>query len=157
MARTHSEQNNGNDYSDFEKSLNNIGCLIKKAREQKNLTLESLAENLKINKSYLSAIESGDCKLLPEIIYVKAMIRRIAEKLDLELDINSFFDQNPKNKRNNTDISEEIKTRSIEKSFLLISLLAFATFFLGALTAKVGLQWLLLKSEPTENTIQTSK
>ena len=99
MEITHSGQRKDNDYSDFEKSLNNIGSLVKKAREEKSLTIESLAENLKINKSYLSAIESGNCKLLPESIYVKAMIRRIAEKLDLELDINSFFDQEPKNKR----------------------------------------------------------
>ena len=157
MARTHSEQSKGKDYSDFGKSLNNIGSIIKKAREQKNLTLESLSENLKINKSYLSAIESGNCKLLPENIYVKAMLRRIAEKLELELDINSFFDQEQKNKISNPARSEKIKTKSINKSFFLISLLALATFFLGAFTVKVGLQWLLLKSEPTEITTQSSR
>ena len=154
MEITQSEQSKGGDSSDFEKSLNNIGSLVKEAREQKKLTLESLADNLKINKTYLSAIESGNCKLLPENIYVKAMLRRIAEKLDLELDINSFFNQEPKSKRDNLVKPEGIKTKSINKSFFLISLLALATFFLGAFTVKVGLQWLLLNSEPTENTIQ---
>ena len=157
MEVTHSKQSGGNHYLDFEKSLNNIGSLVKKAREEKNLTIESLAENLKINKSYISAIESGNCKLLPENIYVKAMIRRIAEKLDLELDLNSFFNQEPENKKDDLSRSEEIKPKRINKSFFLISLFALATFFLGAFTVKVGLQWLLLKSEPAEITNQSSR
>ena len=154
MEITNSEQSKDNDYSDFEKSLNNIGSVIKKAREQKNLTLESLAENLKINKSYLSAIESGNDKLLPENIYVRAMLRRIAEKLALELDINSFFVQEQKYIRNNSTRPEESKTKSINKSLLLISFLALATFFLGAFTVKVGFQLLFLESDPVENIIK---
>ena len=51
MQITDSEQSKPRDYSDFQKSLDNVGSLIKKRREEKNLTLESLAENLKINKS----------------------------------------------------------------------------------------------------------
>ena len=113
-----------------------------------------MAEGLKINKSYLLAIEEGDIKSLPEIIYVKAMIRRLAEKLELDLDIQTVFGKESKAQKNKLIKTEEIKSTSIKKTFFLIPLLALATFFLGAFTVKVSLQWLLLKSEPTENTIK---
>ena len=110
MEITPSKQNASGDYSDFQNNLNNIGALIKKTREQKNLTLESLAENLKINKSYLSAIENGDCKSLPEIIYVKAMIRRIAEKLEIDLNLQAVFGKDSKSiKKEDLSKREEIK------------------------------------------------
>ena len=83
MEITPSKQNASGDYSDFQNNLNNIGALIKKTREQKNLTLESLAENLKINKSYLSAIENGDCTSLPDIIYVKDRLEELLKSLKL--------------------------------------------------------------------------
>ncbi len=157
MEITHSEKSSNEDYSDFQKSLNNIGTLIKNAREQKNLTIDSLAENLKINKSYLLAIENGDSKSLPEIIYVKAMMRRISEKLQIDLDIQNVFNKNLRLKKDNLSRKEEIKTLTIKKAFIIIPLLAFTAVFLGAITVKVGVQWLLIKSEPTENIIKTQK
>ena len=157
MGITPSKQNATEDYSDFQNNLNNIGALIKKTREEKNLTIEALAENLKINKSYLYAIENGDCKSLPEIIYVKAMIRRIAEKLKLDLEIQTIFGKESKANNDDSTKAEEIKTRRFKKSFFLLPLLALATFFLGALSVKVGLEWLLIKNEPIENSIQNPK
>ena len=117
-----------------------------------------MAENLKINKSYLSAIENGDCTSLPEIIYVKAMIRRIAEKLEIDLNLQAAFGKDSKSiKKEDLSKREEIKEDPNKKSFFLIPILALATFFFGIFTVKVGLQWLLIESEPAEISIPNSK
>ena len=118
MEITHSEQNKDSDYADSQKNLTNIGDLIKKTRVEKNLTLESLAENLKINKSYLSAIEDGDYKSLPEIIYVKAMIRRIAEKLQLELDMQNVFGKELKPNKDNVTKAEDKAEKEREEKII---------------------------------------
>ena len=87
MERSYSEKNKSDISSDQNKPLSEIGRQIKETREQKGITLELLAEDLKINKGYLQAIEEADHKSLPEMIYVKAMIRRIAEKLQIEANL----------------------------------------------------------------------
>ncbi len=157
MEITNSEKNNPEKSSDSQKEVNNIGALIKKAREQKNITVESLSEDLKINRSYLFAIESGDYKSLPEIIYVKAMIRRIAEKLQLDIDVQSLFKEGAKSREELPIKSKEIKKVQSNKSFLLISLFAIAAVFLGAFTVKFGLQLFLMERDSTEIISPNSK
>ncbi len=157
MEITPSNQTASVDESNFQTDLNSIGSLIKKAREHKNLTLESLAENLKINKSYLSAIENGDYKSLPEMIYVKAMIRRVAEKLEVDLNLQAVFGKDTKSIKDELLKREDVKAEPFKKSFLIIPILALATFFFGIFTVKVGLQWLLIDSNTNEISIPNSK
>ncbi len=157
MEINHSEKTKPRGDSDFQVKLDSIGSTIKTAREQKSLTLESLAENLKINKSYLYAIETGDYKSLPEIIYVKAMIRRIAEKLELELDIQNTFSQESRNKIDLTQKEEDVSSKKIKKSLFLIPLFALITFFLGAFSVKTTFQWLFIPNEIPESTINNFK
>ncbi len=65
-------------------SLKRIGNFIKEARLGRNQTIEELASNLKIGVHQLQAIEDGNKDLLPEEVFVKAMVRRISEKLKLD-------------------------------------------------------------------------
>ena len=65
-------------------SLKRIGNFIKEARLSRNQSIEELASNLKIGAHQLEAIEEGNEEKLPEKVFVKAMIRRISQKLKLD-------------------------------------------------------------------------
>ena len=73
-------------------SLKRIGNFIKEARLSKNQSIEELASDLKIGAHQLEAIEEGNEEKLPEKVFVKAMIRRISQKLkiDTEFLMNEF-------------------------------------------------------------------
>ena len=65
-------------------SLKKIGNFIREARLNKNQSIEELASNLKIGAHQLKAIEEGNEDQLPEQVFVKAMVRRISQKLKLD-------------------------------------------------------------------------
>ena len=73
-------------------SLKRIGNFIKEARLSKNQSIEELASDLKIGSHQLKAIEEGNEEVLPEKVFVKAMVRRISQKLklDTEFIMNEF-------------------------------------------------------------------
>ena len=65
-------------------SLKRIGNFIKEARLSRDQSIEELASNLKIGAHQLEAIEEGNEENLPEKVFVKAIIRRISQKLKLD-------------------------------------------------------------------------
>ena len=73
-------------------SLKRIGNFIKEARLSRGQSLEELASDLKIGTHQLKAIEEGNEEELPEKVFVKAMVRRISQKLklDTEFIMNEF-------------------------------------------------------------------
>ena len=75
-----SENNNKGENS----SLKRIGNFIKEARLSRNQSIEELASDLKIGAHQLEAIEEGNEEKLPEKVFVKAMVRRISQKLKLD-------------------------------------------------------------------------
>jgi len=75
-----SENNNKGENS----SLKRIGNFIKEARLSRNQSIEELASDLKIGTHQLEAIEEGNEENLPEKVFVKAMVRRISQKLKLD-------------------------------------------------------------------------
>ena len=72
--------------------LKRIGNLIKEARLSRDQSVEELASDLKIGSHQLKAIEEGNEEELPEKVFVKAMVRRISQKLklDTEFIMNEF-------------------------------------------------------------------
>ncbi len=68
-------------------AIQEIGSLINQARQKKGMTIESLAESIKIGCEQLIALEKGEVDLLPELVFIKGMIRRIAEKLNLDAEV----------------------------------------------------------------------
>ncbi|MWC26499.1 helix-turn-helix domain-containing protein [Paenibacillus sp. MMS18-CY102] len=66
--------------------MSDLGDLLKKAREQRELSLDDLQEMTKIRKRYLEAIESGDYKVLPGSFYVRAFVKTYAEAVGLDAD-----------------------------------------------------------------------
>ncbi len=65
-------------------SLIRIGNFIREARLSRDQSIEDLASELKIGVHQLKAIEEGDEEKLPEKVFIKAMVRRIAQKLKLD-------------------------------------------------------------------------
>ena len=102
-------------------SLKKIGNFIKEARLTKNQSVNELASDLKISEQQLKAIEDGRDDLLPEKVFVKAMIKKISEKL--KIDINDLMNEfnNQKEKIKIEEIVEDVQTKVKPKnSFTLI-------------------------------------
>jgi len=102
-------------------SLKKIGNTIKEARISKNQSVNELASDLKISEQQLNAIEEGRDDLLPEKVFVKAMIKRISEKL--KIDINDLMTEfnHQKEQIKIEEIVEEVQNKvKIKNSFTLI-------------------------------------
>ena len=86
--KSNPEDNNKKEQS----SLKRIGNFIKEARLSRDQSVEELASDLKIGSHQLKAIEEGNEEELPEKVFVKAMVRRISQKLklDTEFIMNEF-------------------------------------------------------------------
>jgi len=86
------ESNTENKTQIEQTSLKRIGNFIKEARLSRNQSVEELASDLKIGSHQLKAIEEGNEEDLPEKVFVKAMVRRISQKLklDTEFIMNEF-------------------------------------------------------------------
>ncbi len=148
MKKTDSGNNTLASNSGNQPYLKSIGPLIKQAREQKKISIAALSESLKINKGYLQAIEDGDERALPEKIYTQAMIRRISEKLSLNINLKSF------SKQNNQNIPHKEKKKQIinfKKSYIILPIFAIITIFLGALTTQLTLEFFLKENITAPN------
>ena len=64
--------------------LQKVGEFLREARKGRNLSVEDLSSSLRIGKEQLIALEEGDESSLPEKVFIRAMVRRIAEKLNLD-------------------------------------------------------------------------
>ena len=111
-------------------SLKQIGNLIKEARLNKNQSINDLASELKISDQQLRAIEEGRDDLLPEIVFVKAMIKKISEKLNIDLNdqINEFNHQEEKFKIE--EIVEDVQKKQNRKNTFTF-IFAFNIFISG--------------------------
>ena len=110
-----------NIHSDKYMSLKKIGNTIKEARLSKNQSVNELASNLKISEQQLKAIEEGRDDLLPEKVFVKAMIKKISEKLNI--DINDLMNEfnHKKEQIEIEEIVEDVQKKvKIKNSFTLI-------------------------------------
>ena len=126
------------DLSNIQKNFQAIGPIIKKAREEQNISLGFLSEVLKINEDYLIAIEEGDKSALPELVYVKAMVRRIFERLEIET-----FQENT---TGNSLEKEKIIRNEVKKSrpinlYLVLSSLSLTAIMLGAYSTRFILKF----------------
>ena len=64
--------------------LEKAGAFIKEARQGRSLSIEELSGSLRIGQEQLIALENGQEELLPERVFIKAMIRRVSEKLNID-------------------------------------------------------------------------
>ncbi len=62
----------------------NIGEILSRKRTELKKELEQISEEIKVSQEYLRAIEEGDFKALPSIIYYKLFVRAYAQELGLD-------------------------------------------------------------------------
>ena len=106
--------------------LQKIGNFIKEARLSRNQSVSELATDLKISIQQLKAIEEGREDLLPESVFVKAMIKKISERLKLDTSfIESELDK-PEDKIKIEEIIEEVSNSRENKDSKKSQLLFFA-------------------------------
>ena len=105
------KSNNLDKNSKNNSSLKRIGNFIKEARISRNQSVEVLASDLKIGAHQLQAIEEGNEDLLPEKVFIKAMVRRISEKLkiDTEFIMSEFITE-----RKEVKVEEIVKEVSVK-------------------------------------------
>tara|TARA_Y100001968_G_C19112162_1_gene597742 strand:- start:200 stop:658 length:459 start_codon:yes stop_codon:yes gene_type:complete len=66
--------------------LQKVGAFIKEGRKARSISIEDLSNSLRIGKEQLEALENGQEDFLPEKVFIKAMVRRISDKLGLDTD-----------------------------------------------------------------------
>ncbi|MGP0129530.1 MAG: helix-turn-helix domain-containing protein [cyanobacterium endosymbiont of Rhopalodia musculus] len=64
--------------------LRELGAYLCQQRLSRSLTLEQIATSTFINLSILKALEQGQVDELPELVYVRALLRRYGEALNLD-------------------------------------------------------------------------
>ena len=105
------KSNNSDNNPKNNSSLKRIGNFIKEARLSRNKSIEELASDLKIGSHQLQAIEEGNEDHLPEKVFIKAMVRRISEKLKVDTD---FIMSEFKTERKEVNIEEIVQEVSIK-------------------------------------------
>jgi len=88
--------------------LQKIGNFIREARLSRNQSVSELATDLKISIQQLKAIEEGREDLLPESVFVKAMIKRISERLKLDTSLIESELDKPEDKIKIEEIIDEV-------------------------------------------------
>ncbi len=134
--------------SDIHKNFKTIGLAIKKAREEQNISIVFLSEALKINEDYLMAIEKGDKSSLPELVYVKAMLRKIFERLNIEILDTELHNASTEKLNVPKNESKGIKGKSF---YLMISILSLFAIILGAYSTR----FILLFNSELDNKYET--
>ncbi|MDX1415213.1 MAG: DUF4115 domain-containing protein [Candidatus Promineifilaceae bacterium] len=66
--------------------MDELGHILREARETKGLTIEEVQEQTRINGKYLAAMENGEYHLLPSPVHARGFLRNYSRFLDLEPD-----------------------------------------------------------------------
>ena len=101
MEKSEERKSGSSHVANKKSALRTVGEFLREARQGRNLSVEDLSSSLRIGKEQLIALESGDESALPEKVFIRAMVRRIAEKLNLDTsfileELNEKKDNEPK-------------------------------------------------------------
>ena len=131
-------------------SLQKIGNFIKEARLSRNQSVSELATDLKISMQQLKAIEEGREDLLPENVFVKAMIKKISEKLKLDISFIESELEKPKDEIKIEEIIEEVsnsrKNKNSKKDQLAFFVLIAISGIVGYLSSSLIFNFFLDKN-----------
>ena len=134
--------------------LKKVGDFIREARQGRSLSIEELSGSLRIGQEQLTALENGQEDLLPEKVFVKAMIRRVSEKLDLDTNfiLEEFNGRNLDSKRQYA-VNKLKSKKTITPALLSIVILISAT--LGVIASFLTINF-LEDSLPSESSKSNS-
>ena len=117
MEKSEEKKSDSTYVADKKTSLQKVGEFLQEARQGRNLSVEDLSSSLRIGKEQLIALEAGDERALPEKVFIRAMVRRIAEKLNL--DTSFILEELNEKKNNEPKPSPIIKKRNTRKNVKL--------------------------------------
>ena len=141
MEKSEERKSDSTQIANKKSALLSVGEFLREARQGRNLSLEDLSSSLRIGKEQLIALESGDESALPEKVFIRAMVRRIAEKLNLDT---SFILEELNEKKNNASKYSSVikKERPKEsKSFNPMTMIILSGA-LGLLTSIMVLKYI---------------
>ena len=114
MEKSEERKSGSSHVANKKSALRNVGEFLREARQGRNLSVEDLSSLLRIGKEQLIALESGDESALPEKVFIRAMVRRIAEKLNL--DTSFILEELSEKKDNEPKPSPVIKKKNTRKN-----------------------------------------
>ncbi len=114
MEKSEERKGDSSHIANKESALRTVGEFLREARQARNLSVEDLSSELRIGKEQLIALESGDERALPEKVFIRAMVRRIAEKLNL--DTSFILEELTEKKNNEPKSSPVIKKKNTGKN-----------------------------------------
>lgn len=71
---------------DSDDNAESLGIRLKRVRQEKELLLADVANDIKIHEKYLAAIEAGDDTLFPDHVFKELFVKAYAEYLGISLD-----------------------------------------------------------------------
>ncbi len=125
-----------------EQQFQEIGAILKQAREEKSIRIEELALQTRIRAIYLQALEDGKFEELPETIYVRGFVHRYADAVGLD---GKGLAENFSNTFQKEEPKENIETIEPKANFTLPILSLIYIFLIVA--ASFGL-FFILKPRP---------
>ena len=131
MEKSEERKSDRTDVANKQAPLKTVGDFLREARQGRNLSIEDLSSSLRIGKEQLIALESGDESALPEKVFIRAMVRRIAEKLNL--DTTFILEELNEKKKNVPTPSPVIKKKNTRKNKI------FNPFIIVILSGALGL------------------
>ena len=153
MEKSEERKSGSSNVANKKSPLRTVGEFLREARQGRNLSLEDLSSSLRIGKEQLIALESGNESALPEKVFIRAMVRRIAEKLTL--DTSFILEELNEKKKNETKYIPVIKKENPRKNKNLNPLsMVLLSGLLGLLTS-IFLLKLIEKNQ--NDSIQTQK
>ena len=141
MEKSEAKKSDNSYIANKKSPLQKVGEFLKEARQGRNLSLEDLSSSLRIGKEQLIALEEGDENSLPEKVFIRAMVRRIAEKLNL--DTSFIFEELNEKKKNEVNYTPLIKKGTPKKAKILHPyIIIFLSGALGLLTSIMAIKYI---------------
>ena len=114
MEKSEGIKSDNSNIANKKSPLQKVGEFLREARQSRNLSVEDLSSSLRIGKEQLIALEEGNEDSLPEKVFIRAMVRRIAEKL--KLDTSFIFEELNEKKKNEPKYNPVIKKENPNKN-----------------------------------------
>ena len=129
------EINNGINHALEVNPISKAGALLKEERIKQNLSTAFLASSLHMGEEQLIALEEGQESLLPEKVFVQAMVRRVGERLKIDPSLLSIERVEPQTKNENiyNNFSEKLREKIQSNRNIFIF---FASVLLIGIAAK---------------------
>ena len=129
--------------ADKKSPLQKVGEFLREARQGRNLSVDDLSSSLRIGKEQLIALEEGDEESLPEKVFIRAMVRRIAEKLNLDTSfILDELNEKKKNVTKPTPLIQKEKKNARKKRNLNPLVMVILSGLLGLFTSIIALKYI---------------